>query len=282
LTINSHKLFQFFKYVVYALLAFNVFVFWREEFLAAVLQFPDGVEMSHIIASFPATIDTAAWLILLLMFELETYVLEDHHYSPRVTWSLQGVRVLCYGFIVYAFYGYLAKLGFIYDTAPLANVSNLCALVTEGWSYAVDLDEYVELTAANCSTLSEASAFFHFDAMPAVVDRSGLIDIRLLAWVDVINAGVWLLVVLVLEIDVRLQEKNRYEGLALRLSYAAKYVLYSLLLLAAIYWGFKGDFVDFWDAFLWLVAFVFIELNVFEWRQEIKDEQQKTAVSPIS
>ncbi len=282
MTINSHKLFQFFKYVVYALLAFNVFVFWREEFLAAVLQFPDGVEMSHIIASFPATIDTAAWLILLLMFELETYVLEDHHYSPRVTWSLQGVRVLCYGFIVYAFYGYLAKLGFIYDTAPLANVSNLCALVTEGWSYAVDLDEYVELTAANCSTLSEASAFFHFDAMPAVVDRSGLIDIRLLAWVDVINAGVWLLVVLVLEIDVRLQEKNRYEGLALRLSYAAKYVLYSLLLLAAIYWGFKGDFVDFWDAFLWLVAFVFIELNVFEWRQEIKDEQQKTAVSPIS
>ena len=26
--------------------------------------------------------------------------------------------------------------------------------------------------------------------------------------------------------------------------------------------------MDFWDAFLWLVAFVFIELNVFEWRQE--------------
>ena len=40
------------------------------------------------------------------------------------------------------------------------------------------------------------------------------------------------------------------------------------LLLAAIYWGFKGDFVDFWDAFLWLVAFVFIELNIFEWRRE--------------
>jgi hypothetical protein len=42
------------------------------------------------------------------------------------------------------------------------------------------------------------------------------------------------------------------------------------VLLAAIYWGIKGDFVDFWDAFLWLVAFVFIELNVFEWRRESK------------
>ncbi len=280
MTINSHKLFQFFKYVVYALLAFNVFVFWREEFLAAVLQFPNGVKIAHIIASFPATIDTAAWLILLLMFELETYVLEDHHYSPRVTWSLQGVRVVCYGFIVYAFYGYLAKLGFIYDAVPLPDVSALCTLVSDGWSYAVDLDEYVELTATNCAAMSDASAFFRFDAMPAVVDSAGLTEIRRLAWVDVINAGVWLLVVLVLEIDVRLQEKNRYEGLALRLSYAAKYVLYSLLLLAAIYWGFKGDFVDFWDAFLWLVAFVFIELNVFEWRQEIKDEQQKAATRP--
>ena len=45
-----------------------------------------------------------------------------------------------------------------------------------------------------------------------------------------------------------------------------KFVLYSTLLLAAIYWGFKGGFLDFWDAFLWLVAFVFIEMNVFEWR----------------
>jgi len=45
-------------------------------------------------------------------------------------------------------------------------------------------------------------------------------------------------------------------------------VLYSLLSLAALYWGVKGDFVDFWDAFLWLVAFIFIEKNVFDWRRE--------------
>jgi hypothetical protein len=39
-------------------------------------------------------------------------------------------------------------------------------------------------------------------------------------------------------------------------------------LLLAVYWGFEGDFVDFWDAFLWLVAFFFIEMNVVEWRRE--------------
>jgi hypothetical protein len=93
-----------------------------------------------------------------------------------------------------------------------------------------------------------------------------------LAWVDLINSGVWLFVVLLLEVDVRLQEHHRYYGIALRVSNLLKYVLYSILLAAAVYWGLKGDFVDFWDAFLWLVAFVFIEMNVFEWRHETEDE----------
>jgi hypothetical protein len=75
-------------------------------------------------------------------------------------------------------------------------------------------------------------------------------------------------VVFVLEVDVRLQEHDRFGDTALRISTVVKVILYSILLLAAIYWGVKGDFVDFWDAFLWLAAFVFIELNVFEWRQE--------------
>ena len=47
-----------------------------------------------------------------------------------------------------------------------------------------------------------------------------------------------------------------------------KFLLYGTLLIAVVFWMWKGDFKDWWDAFLWLVAFVFIELNVFEWRAE--------------
>jgi hypothetical protein len=47
-----------------------------------------------------------------------------------------------------------------------------------------------------------------------------------------------------------------------------KNVLYSILLFAAIYWGIFGDFLEFWDAFLWIVAFVFIEMNLFDWKKE--------------
>jgi hypothetical protein len=35
--------------------------------------------------------------------------------------------------------------------------------------------------------------------------------------------------------------------------------------------------VDFWDAFLWLVAFVFIELNVFEWHKETQEQAMASA-----
>ena len=78
----------------------------------------------------------------------------------------------------------------------------------------------------------------------------------------------WLLVVAILEIDVYLQERNRFEGAVLRASNAAKFLLYAILFVAAVYWGVYGDFVDFWDAFLWLLAFFFIEMNVVEWRRE--------------
>lgn len=272
MTINSSALQQFFKYAVYVLLAMNIYWFFDEESTAAALQFSDGISATDLIEAFSSTIDTAAWVVLLLMFELETYVLEDRQFTRPVTWSLHGLRALCYAFIVYAFYGYIQNLTFHYETTALADVTDLCALLPADWSWAVTLDEYVALTAANCATLSDASVLYEFNTMSAVVDADGLREIRYLAWVDVINAGVWLLVVLVLEIDVRLQEHDKLEEIALRASNIAKVALYSLLLLAAIYWGFKGDFVDFWDAFLWLVAFVFIELNVFEWRQEEKAE----------
>ena len=260
MSINSNRLFQFFKYSVYALLAFNIYVFWSEEAHAAAVQYSTGIPLLEIISAYAATIDTAAWVVLLLMFELETYVLEDQHYNRIVTRSLHTIRAFCYAFIIYAFYGYITNLTDVYQTGLLAGVIELCSLVENNWSYALGLDEYVQITASNCADLSNAVSFQRFAGISAVTDAAGLNDIRNLAWVDVINAAVWLLIVLILEIDVWLQERNKLDGALLRASSAFKIVLYSSLFVAATYWGFKGDFIDFWDALLWLVAFVFIEL----------------------
>ncbi len=252
-------------------MAVNVYLFGREEYLAALLQFPSGITLNNFVEAYAATLDTAMWLVLLLMFELETYVLEDRHFTRPVRLTLHSVRALAYFFILYAFYGYIVNVTFAYDVMPLADVSSVCTLVAGDWSYAVDLDEYVAITAENCASLTSNAAFMQFGSLPALVDLPGLVDIQRLAWVDAINAFTWILVVLVLEMDVRLIEANRFEGRIVRVSYVLKVTLYATLLIAAVYWGFKGDFVDFWDAFLWLLAFFSIEMNVRKWQQEETD-----------
>lgn len=276
MTISRETLFQLFKYTVYILLTMNVYWFFAEEFAANKLLYPDGVALGDIYDAYTAAIDTAAWVVLLLMFELETCILEDRHFTRRVTWSLHILRAICYALIVRMFFGYIQSLMSILDVSVIAGVSNLCTLVSDGWSYSHDIEEYTALTAENCRVFSDASSFLQFHDARAVVDATGHDAIVGLAWIDVINSAVWLLVVLVLEVDVRLQEHNRYEGLAYRISTILKFILYATLLYAAIYWGLRGDFVDFWDAFLWLVAFVFIELNVVEWRKESHDELAQT------
>ena len=268
--INGRLLYQLFKYSVYALLTINIFVFLNEELLAARLEFPDGLGFRDVFKAYAATIDTAAWVVLLLMFELETWVLEDKQFTRPVSLSLHLLRAVCYLFIVSAFVGYVEDAIFVYQTSPLTGVADICSLAGQDWSYAITFGEYVEITAANCASFSDSDAFVRFDGLGAVVDQTGIIDIRFLAWVDVVNAGVWLLIVLLLEIDVRLQEHNRFEGMALYVSTVAKVVLYSTLALAVVAWAVKGDFEDWWDALWWIVAFVFIELNVVEWRQESK------------
>jgi hypothetical protein len=268
LTINRYTLYQVFKYALYIFLSMNVYWFFAEESAANRLLYPDGVRISDIMNAYVATVDTLAWVILLLMFELETYILEDRHFTKPVTRTLHILRAICYVFIVYSFWGYIGNLASVSNVSLLPGIANLCELVNDSWSYSHDFEEYTALTAQNCSTFSTANSFLAFADARAVVDAAGHAAIVRLAWVDVINAGVWLLVVLVLEFDVYLQERNRYEGLLLRASTASKFVLYSILFLAAVYWGIYGDFVDFWDAFLWLLAFFFIEMNVVEWRRE--------------
>lgn len=268
MTLNRGTLFQLFKYAVYSLLAVNVCVFWREEHLASLVEFPGGIPAGQLINVFAATIDTAAWLVLLLMFELETYALDDRKFTRPVTLTLHGIRVVCYVFVVYACYGYGINVVDAYDVQPASGIADLCTLVGNGWSYAIDYDEYTAITSESCRELSSSGSFLRFNQHASIVDATGLGHYQLLAWADFINGLVWILIVVILEIEVRLQERDRLSAAAVRVFGAIKVLLYLALLLMAAYWGIDGDFVDFWDAFLWLVAFFFIEMNVIEWRAD--------------
>lgn len=262
---------EWFKFTVYILLAVNVLLFFDDEWDASGHLFGASVPFAEIITAFAASIDTLAWVVLLLLFELETYQIPDEKLKPPLSSAIRALRIVCYGFIVYAFYGYFTRMIGIYGYVPLdvTALPDVCAL--EGYSVLLELDEYELLGAENCTALGSGGSIYHLASSSIVAEVGVWRDVVRLAWVDVINSATWLLVVALLELDVRLQVRGVLEGAWLAFSKYAKYLLYTVLFLAALYWGVEGTFLDFWDAFLWLVAFVFIEMNVFEWREELQE-----------
>lgn len=256
-----------FKYSVYALLTLNIFLFFQEESLATDQTFSGGINLVDIIQGFAATIDTAAWVVLLLLFELETSVLDDATlHKPKIKAWFLGARAFSYGFILYAFYGYLSKMLLTYNISPFF-IEDICALVGRGFSSIVTLDEYSLLNVQSCLVLADTE-LFKLDGEQVLGSASDWQAIQWLAWVDVINSLTWIAVVVILEIDVWLQLRGRFEGRLVNFSKLLKMLFYSILFAAAAYWGLLGDFLDFWDAFMWLVAFVFIEMNLFQWQAE--------------
>ncbi len=267
---NAYTLFTLVKYLTYAALCFNTWLFFQEELGALQHTFADGFKPQQFIQVFSATIDTFSWVVLLLLFELETWIIPDEKLTGWVKRSIHWVRLLCGVIIVYAFTGYWAELAqfFRLQAQP---VSDLCQLADQGLSVILDLDDYVALTASNCS--GYGSEIFRMEGTRIVGDAAHFDSARWLAWTDVINAGTWILVVIMLEVEVRLQLRGALSQSVTSVTRVLKFVLYGTLLVCAAYWGYAGDFLDFWDAFLWLFAFIFIEMNVFEWQAQAADSE---------
>ena len=62
----ANVMYRAFKYSIYGLLTLNIFLFFQEESLAIQQTFSQGINLDNIIQGYAATIDTAAWILLLL------------------------------------------------------------------------------------------------------------------------------------------------------------------------------------------------------------------------
>ncbi|MEE4175718.1 MAG: hypothetical protein V2I57_15845 [Xanthomonadales bacterium] len=264
------RLYVVFKYAVYLLLTVNLYFFFREEYLAIPALFPEGLNRGNFLEAYSATLDTLAWVVLLWLFELETAVISDERLRGGLKGLLLAIKAVCYVFIVTAFFGYLGAWLQVTDLAPF--LADPCGLVATGGSWMETLDEYPVLDAASCAVL-QGESLVRMNGTAIIGTVSASEAVGRLAMVDVINSGAWLLVVFALEVEVWLQLWDRLGPRLVRMMTTSKAVLYAVLFAAAVYWGFEGDFLDFWDAFLWLVAFVFIELNIFQWQAEVAEER---------
>jgi hypothetical protein len=79
------------------------------------------------------------------------------------------------------------------------------------------------------------------------------------AWLDAANAWFWIAVVVVLEIELRCPPDGIRRLHVLRTVTAA---LYAGLAVLVVIWAWRGEWLDAYDALIWLAAFVMIELGV--------------------
>jgi len=263
--VKTGKLYQTFKYLVYAALAVNTGHFFFENFAGSAATYEDGVALSDIIVAYTDSIDTAAWFVLLLLLELETFVLPDDRIKAGVEWTINILTLICGAIILYALYGYWATLWIPLGFEPYSG-ADPCTLIGGDLSFALALDDYVPLDAQNCAALVSGAYINPNANLMATSENLGLIS--RLAWTDVLNASVWVLIVAVLEAEVYLQS-SRLFGTKFFFAYkSAKILLYGILFVCAFYWWMLGEPWDAWDAVLWLVAFFFIEMNMLTWQEE--------------
>jgi len=267
--IHPHRLFTAFKWLVYILLAWNALQFFQEDLAASAITFHNHISWRNVVEAFSATIDTSAWLVLLLVFEFETAIFTDEQLKGGLKWFLAVLKFVSYFLITYSFYGYVQKY-FVITTLLPFSIADTCSLVGTGWNYVVSLDDYLPLDATACSAM-QGQELFQVAGTKIIGTREALDSAWGLAVIDIINAATWLAIVVMLETEVWMQLRDVLTDRLMKLGKYLKGLLYSILFIAATYWGFAGSFLDFWDAFLWLLAFILIELNIFQWHEEVEE-----------
>ena len=87
-------------------------------------------------------------------------------------------------------------------------------------------------------------------------------------WLDATNALLWIGVVIVLELEVRLPAAAARHR---RLVSGASFALYAALVAVALIWLVRGEWLDGYDAMLWIAAFALIEMDLLRIASTRKD-----------
>ncbi|MFP6801948.1 MAG: hypothetical protein VCA12_02250 [Pseudomonadales bacterium] len=256
------------KWFVYGWLFINFLQYVQDDILAYHSSLPADASLADIILTFRTSIDVAAWLVLIIVFELETHALPDAAFTRWMDRVFTAIKGLCYTCIAYAAYGYFADTLDLYDLIPLGHIDDLCSVAGQGLFLQLDAADYSEISLAGCSALNAGSEFFQIRGQTSIVSANELDSIRTMGWLDFGNAIVWIVVVILIDVEVHLQNADKFGSK--RLSYARLFKMlgYGFLIGACLMWFFYGYALYTWDAFLWIFGFWAIELNLAEWEQE--------------
>lgn len=126
--IDLHKIQQAIKWTVYTLLIINFVYYIHEDWSRAVHTLRAGATFLDWIGEFATSIDETGWFVLLFMFELETYVVEDENWTGWLARTVRVVRLICYAMIAHTVYAFLVVVISLQSTIPVEGVSSLCEM----------------------------------------------------------------------------------------------------------------------------------------------------------
>ena len=270
-----HKIQQIVKWLVYSLLIVNFAFYFIEDSRRAAFTLHAGSTFLDWTSAFATTIDESAWFLLLAMFEIETYSLEDEDMTRWVEMTIHGVRLLCYALLAHTVYAFVIVVSSLQPTLAVEGISGLCDLTDADVSFVYNL-EYTDINEQTCDSLSSDTEFYWVAEDPVVTDMGALSLERDLALVDLAEAVIWLLAIFAIEVVVRMQGRGISGGKVIATANALKLFCYASLIGLGVYWATLSHWLYLWDELLWIGGFAVIEMNLSEWRDEI-DEKQVTA-----
>jgi hypothetical protein len=270
---RMHKIQQAVKWTVYTLLIINFVFYIFEDWNRAIHTLHAGSTFLDWTSEFATSIDESAWFILLFMFELETYVVEDKDWTGWIAHTVRGVRLFCYLMIAHTVYAFLVVVINLQPTVAVENVADLCDMAGADVSYVYNL-EYTKVNEQTCGELSDESQFYWLAEDPIVSDMPGLQLERDLAWADLVEAVIWLVILLAIEVTVRLHGRGITGGALISTANALSILLYLSLIAIGIYWAALSHWLYLWDELVWICGFAAIEMNLSKWRGELLGKQE--------
>jgi hypothetical protein len=273
--ITKKSAFRIFKVGIFWVLMINLLWYLYED-VTGFLYLSPGYTFFDAAEAFAVTIDYVAWMVLIVLFEMETSAHKKDRFTGTRKWVIAGLTTACYVVLVYAAYGYVAALEDAYAYEPIETES-ACYFANTNFAYLTPEARPVELTHENCGAF-EGKKIFTITTDNLIVTEANLLALKRLSWVDVFNASAWLVVVFLFQIEVILERSKKLTRHRLVVLLVFKGVAYLVLLGCAVYWTMYSAFIDFWDAWLWLLAFILIDLNMLGLDESQNQKANRNAV----
>ena len=274
---NREKFILWLKWSIYVLLTLNFFYYLYEDMMSARFTLTSSSGILKWMENYVASFEAISWIVLILVYELETYWLDDDFSNKLVEGAMLTVKIVFAILILQTSFSYTSIVISLPQIIPLADVKTLCDLAGQDYSFLRDL-RYTPVTVETCGEIPYEGTLYAVPREPVVMDTAGRMDFILLSIADIFENYSWLVILAMTELAVRLQNKGVFEGPALLWSNRIKYSAYLVIFVVFSYWLKEGYYVYAWDEFVWVAGFGVLDYNLRAWRAELRAESSSAQI----